>query len=36
MKNKIDKIFTNGKIYTLEAEGICKEAICVNDGVNFY
>lgn len=32
MKQKADKIFINGKIYTLEAEGVCKEAVVVKDG----
>ena len=32
MKIKADKIFTNCKAYTLEAEGVCKEAIVVKDG----
>ena len=28
-----DRIFINGKIYTLEAEGVCKEALAVCDGI---
>ncbi|MFA5634811.1 MAG: amidohydrolase [Anaerovoracaceae bacterium] len=29
---KIDTMFTNGTIYTLEGEGVRKEALCVNQG----
>ncbi len=29
---KADRLFINGKIYTLEAEGVCKEALAVRDG----
>lgn len=32
MKVKADKIYVNAKAYTLEAEGVCKEAIVVKDG----
>ena len=32
MKKSVDKIFTNGTIYTLEAEGVIKEALCVKNG----
>ena len=32
MKIKADKIFKNCKAYTMEAEGVCKEAIVVKDG----
>lgn len=32
MKVTADKIFINAKAYTLEAEGVCKEAIVVKDG----
>lgn len=32
MKEVVEKIFVNGKIYTMEAEGVCKEALCVKDG----
>lgn len=32
MKLKADKLFINGRIYTLEAEGICREALAVKDG----
>lgn len=29
---KVDKLFVNGKIYTLEAEGVFQEALAVKDG----
>jgi len=32
MKRTADKIFINAKAYTMEAEGICKEAIVIKDG----
>ena len=32
MKVSADKIFINAKAYTLEAEGVCKEAIVIKDG----
>ncbi len=32
MKVTADKIFINAKAYTLEAEGVCKEAIVIKDG----
>lgn len=32
MKVTADKIFVNAKAYTLEAEGVCKEAIVIKDG----
>ncbi len=32
MKASADKIFINAKVYTLEDEGVCKEAIVVKDG----
>ena len=32
MKESAEKIFINGKIYTMEAEGVCKEAAVVKDG----
>ncbi len=33
MKQTIDTLFTNGRIYSLEAEGICFEALAVDRGV---
>lgn len=30
---RADKLFINGKIYTMEAEGVCKEALATRDGV---
>lgn len=32
MKIRTDMIFLNGKVYTLEAEGVCREAFAVKDG----
>lgn len=32
MKEHAEKIFYNGKIYTMGAEGICKDAVVVKDG----
>lgn len=32
MKEHVEKIFYNGKIYTMEAEGICKDTVAVKDG----
>ena len=32
MKLAADKIFINAKAYTMEAEGVCKEAIVIKDG----
>ncbi len=32
MKTSADKIFINARAYTLESEGVCKEAIVVKDG----
>ncbi|MEG2298143.1 MAG: amidohydrolase [Anaerovoracaceae bacterium] len=32
MTIKVDKSFINGKIYTLEGEGIYKEALCIKEG----
>ena len=32
MKLAADKIFINDKAYTMEAEGVCKEAIVIKDG----
>ena len=32
MKIKADKLFYGGKIYTMEAEGICKDAVVMKDG----
>lgn len=32
MKEHAEKIFYNGKIYTMEAEGICKDTVVVKDG----
>ncbi len=32
MKLTADKIFINAKAYTLEAEGVIKEAIVIKDG----
>ena len=32
MKFKVDKLFINGKIYTMAQEGDCREAIAVNRG----
>ncbi len=36
MKRKIDTLFVNGRIYTLEAEGICCEALGVDAGIIVY
>ena len=33
MKSKADKLFINGRIYTMESEGDCKEALAVKDGI---
>ena len=32
MKLAADKVFINAKAYTMEAEGVCKEAIVIKDG----
>lgn len=32
MKIKADKLLFNGKIYTMEDEGVCKEAVVMKDG----
>ena len=36
MKIKADRIFINAKAYTLEAEGVCRDAIVVKDGLFEY
>ncbi len=33
MKQYVNKIFVNGKIYTLEKENATKDALCVKDGI---
>lgn len=32
MKVKADTLFFGGKIYTMEAPGVCKEAVVLKDG----
>lgn len=32
MKERADKIFYNGTVYTMEAEGVCKDTVVVKDG----
>lgn len=32
MKTRVDTVFYNGKIYTMEKEGVCREAVAVRDG----
>lgn len=32
MKVKADTLFYGGKIYTMEAPGVCKEAVVLKDG----
>lgn len=32
MKIRADKLLFNGKIYTMEDEGVCKEAVVMKDG----
>ena len=32
MKIKADKLFFNGKIYTMEAESVCKDTVVLKDG----